>query len=216
MLSVLLSERWVTFSGFASAWFPKLCVTSTANAVKIHLPWRTMRLQEEIKWSCALHSCFNWRKCFQSIVPKVLALSLGFGSQCPSFHGELLQQCSLSPRCSWIRDNSACVVMVRVPGVWLLCCSASPWAEILLCVYWAALLLGACSDLIVWGHVCSLVCCQLCVLLNTVPMGVVGSTSDTLIRVPGEMALTLGCPHLPTVAIFELINHTSLLRNNYF
>jgi len=48
-------------------------------------------------------------------------------------------------------------------------------------------------------------------LLNTMPLGVVMSTSDTLIRVPGDMALVLSCPHLPTIVSLGLISHTSLL-----
>lgn len=35
--------------------------------------------------------------------------------------------------------------------------------------------------------------------------------SDTLIRVLGDMALVLSCPHLPTVVSGGLISHPSLL-----
>lgn len=45
-------------------------------------------------------------------------------------------------------------------------------------------------------------------LLNTIPLEVV---SDTLMRVPGDMALVLSCPHLPTIVSLGLISHTSLL-----
>lgn len=47
--------------------------------------------------------------------------------------------------------------------------------------------------------------------LNTVHLGVVVSTSDTLIRVPGDMALVLSCPHLSTIVSLGLISHTALL-----
>lgn len=59
--------------------------------------------------------------------------------------------------------------------------------------------------------VCSLLCCQLCMLENTMPLGAVVSTSDTLIRVPRDMALVLSCPLLPTVISVGLISHPSLL-----
>lgn len=59
--------------------------------------------------------------------------------------------------------------------------------------------------------VCPLACWQLCMLGNTVPLGVVVSTRDTLMRVPRDMALVLSCSHLLTVVSAALIIHPFIL-----
>jgi len=48
-------------------------------------------------------------------------------------------------------------------------------------------------------------------MLNTMPLGVAASTSDTLIRASADVALVLSCPHLPPLPAWGLlVTHPSL------